>query len=74
MTVWIQNNGSSSVKMKVIHVSTNLDYGYETVAAGDQLTEHFHMENGKGIYGKFRVYVTTDDGSTTDINVYARQY
>jgi len=74
LNIWVKNNGSSSVKFFVEHLDSNTQYSTETVSAGSQLTRTFSMPSGGYLYGKFRIYVYTTDGSEMDINVRARGY
>lgn len=75
LNVWVKNNHSSkTVKFKVVHETTNTDYGYVNVAAGDNRTRTFSLPSGGGLSGKWRVYVTSNDGHQMNLTISARQY
>ena len=75
LNVHVKNNHSSkTVLFKVVHTSTNTDFGYKPLGPGEQLTRPFTMIGGGGMSGTWRVYVTSNDGHSMNINVSARQY
>lgn len=75
LNVYVKNNHSSkTVLFKVIHTSTNTDFGYKSLGPGEQLTRNFSMTDGSGMSGTWRVYVTSNDGHSMNLNVSARQF
>ncbi|WP_213531651.1 hypothetical protein [Paenibacillus cisolokensis] len=74
LNIWVKNDGSSSVDVFVEHIDSGKQYPTYTVGSGEQLTRTFNMPDGSYLYGEFRVYVYTTDGSEMNIKVRARGY
>jgi len=73
LKIWVKNDGSGSVQFLVEHIDSGVQ-NTETVSSGGQLTMRAYMPDGSYLYGKFRVYVYTTDGSEMNIKVRARRY
>jgi hypothetical protein len=72
LNIYVKNNNSAgTVKFKVYQGSQ--DFGYVDIDAGQSRARTFIMTDGSGITGDWKVYVTTSDGHSMDINVSAGQ-
>lgn len=75
LNIYVKNNHSSKkVKFKVERTDNGQDFGYVTIEPGGSKTRNFTMDSGKGMSGKWKVYVTSDDGHVMDLLINARQF
>lgn len=73
LNVYVKNNNKSgTVIFKVL--KDNQDFEYVDVSASKGVSRTFTMTDGSGMSGDWKVYVTTRDGHSIDINVKAGQY
>lgn len=73
LSIRIKNNGSSGIIIANV-IRGSHEYGYVDVKAGQSITRTFHMADGGGISGEWKVYLTTQDGHETDLNIAAEQH
>lgn len=74
LQVYVHNhNASRKVIVKVMEETSGMDFDYEDVAPGKQLTRRFRMADGSGVAGEWKVQVTSRDGHALNVDVAVRQ-
>lgn len=73
LNVRIKNNGRSGTFIVNV-IRGSQEYGYVDVKAGQTILRTFHMADGSGVTGDWKVYLTTQDGHETDSTIAAEQH
>ncbi|OAB44418.1 hypothetical protein [Paenibacillus glacialis] len=73
LNVYVKNNNKSGTVIFQL-LKGNQDFEFVDVGAGKAVSRTFTMTDGSGMSGDWKVYVTTRDGHSMDINVKAGQY
>lgn len=72
LNITVNNNNPSGTVIFNVYRGEE-DFGFVDVKAGQDITRSFAMIDDSGISGDWKVYVTTRDGHSMDINVHAGQ-
>lgn len=73
LTVKIRNMNSSGKVILNVYRGTE-EFGYMDVKAGREGIRTFAMNNGSGVTGDWKVYITTRDGHVMNLQVQAGQH
>lgn len=73
LTVEVHNKNSTGHVMLKVYRGTE-EFGYADVKAGTEGTRTFAMNDGRGVTGDWKVYITSRDGQIMNLQIRAGQH